>query len=155
MGTELQVVYDNFFRHVPEVDFTYQQDQVYGFLKDSLGYIDDTVPEDLTYTIEENNAVLIIGSQAEKDGDIKITIQDSATHEYIVLVLTTDTKAMFRGYHDKIIVSLELYKQHIGTEDINKLPDNIKYQMSNSLKALELFDNHLEKLEQKFNEYTY
>ena len=89
MGTLLQKVYDKFFIKVSDVDFTYKQDLVFEFFETALGYSYKTTPHDLSYTLYNNNAVLIVYDVIENSGDITLQINSDT---YIIALLNTDTK---------------------------------------------------------------
>jgi len=89
LGTLLQKVYDKFFIKVSDVDFTYKQDLVFEFFETALGYSYKTTPHDLSYTLYNNNAVLIVYDVIENSGDITLQINSDT---YIIALLNTDTK---------------------------------------------------------------
>ena len=88
MSTPLQEVYDSFIAKTENEDFTYRQDLVFQYFKSANAYAYKTVPENLTYIVNTNNAVLYITSGALINGNITISVN---TDNYIIAILNTDS----------------------------------------------------------------
>lgn len=120
MGTPLQSVYDAFFIK-SSIDYAGKESQVYQFFKTGVSKSKKTVPEDLTYTVDEETY----------EGQFSDTLGQD-TIELISLNMLLEEKRKRKS-------ELDYMKQHLGTKDFNRLNDKVaEYKVINeSIKNLQ------------------
>lgn len=132
MGTPLDEAYSAFFIK-SGLDYSLKGSQVFQFFKTGISKSYKIIPNDLTYTTDENF-----------EGEfLNILIQDEI--ELIALNMLMEEKRQKRSI-------LDYAKKHIGTKDFNRLPNKVnEYKiLSESMKDLK---DEIKDLEQSFKSY--
>ena len=134
LATQIQDVYDAFFAKI-EFDFTGKESLVYQFFKAANGYAYKTVPENLEYTITDNE---------DYTGNYTETLSQE-TIELIALY-------MKREYLEKIIAKFEGQRNIVGTKDFGKL--GFRDQYVAAMNGKKRLADEIEKFRQEFYSYA-